>query len=380
MIDRRSLMAGGVGLAGGVALRPHQAFADKPTTYDDAVRSTWAPLRADGGPRELVRYATLAANSHNTQPWTFRISEDSITVKPDFGRRCQAVDPDDHHLFVSLGCAAENLVHAAAAAGLKASPALIENVVSIRLEPAPAKRSPLLEAIPIRQSTRAVYDGKPVANETLRLLEQAGTGDGVAVTIMTDQAKIASVTDFVIEGNSAQMRDPAFMNELKGWIRFNEADALATMDGLYSRASGNPSLPRWLSGILLRLVFTERSENDKYRAQIMSFVRSRGLCLGARRQVSLGWSGPGLPALRPAGDRTRAEMRLHQSAGRGGRDTRTIRGLSRYRRPSSRPRDAVRVRPRIAAVAPPSGPGRSQLGIRLQALWSFHEPAYWALS
>ncbi|MEO8318081.1 MAG: Tat pathway signal protein [Bradyrhizobium sp.] len=270
MMDRRVLMAGGAGLAGGITLKPHLAFADTPTSYDDAVRTTWAPLRADGGPKELVRYATLAANSHNTQPWMFRISEDSITIVADFDRRCPAVDPDDHHLFLSLGCAAENLVHAAAAFGLKASPALIENVVSIRLESAPAARSPLLEAIPIRQSTRAVYDGKPIANENLRLLEQAGTGDGVAVAIMTDKAKIASVADFVVEGNSAQMHDPAFMNELKSWMRFNDTDALATMDGLSSRSSGNPTVPRWLAGMLLRLVFTEPGENQKYRSQIMS--------------------------------------------------------------------------------------------------------------
>jgi hypothetical protein len=27
-------------------------------------------------------------------------------ILPDLSRRCPAVDPDDHHLFVSLGCAA----------------------------------------------------------------------------------------------------------------------------------------------------------------------------------------------------------------------------------------------------------------------------------
>jgi len=270
MIDRRILMAGGAGFAGATALTPHQAFADWPTTYDDAVRSVWAPLRVDGGPKELVRYATLAANSHNTQPWTFRISAGRIAIAPDFSRRCPAVDPDDHHLFVSLGCAAENLVHAAAAAGLKAVPELIDTIVSISLEPAPPTRSPLLEAIPIRQSTRAVYDGKPVANETLRLLEQAGMVDGVAVTIITDRTKIDSVADYVVEGNSAQMRDAAFMSELKGWLRFNDADALATMDGLFSRASGSPALPRWLVGPLLRWVFSERGENHKYLAQIRS--------------------------------------------------------------------------------------------------------------
>jgi len=54
---------------------------------------------------DLVRQAILAPSSHNTQCWRFRIAEKSITIAPDLTRRCPAVDPDDHHVFVSLGCA-----------------------------------------------------------------------------------------------------------------------------------------------------------------------------------------------------------------------------------------------------------------------------------
>jgi hypothetical protein len=68
--------------------------------------------RSAGRLRELVRYATLAASSHNTQPWKFAPRERSISIVPDLARRTPVVDPDDHHLYVSLGCAAENMVHA----------------------------------------------------------------------------------------------------------------------------------------------------------------------------------------------------------------------------------------------------------------------------
>ena len=270
MIDRRRLIAGGASLVGAAAFSPGLAFARSPMSYEDAIRSTYAPLRVDGGMSELVRYATLAANSHNTQAWRFTIGERRITIAPDLARRTPVVDPDDHHLFASLGCAAENLVHAAAAMGFRAAPAFEAGMVSISLEPAPRERSPLLDAIPRRQSTRAAYDGKPVANEALRLLEQAGTGNGVSALLVTDRARIAAVVDYVVEGNSAQMRDKAFMDELEAWMRFNETDAVAAMDGLFSRASGNPSLPAWLARMALRFAFTERGENDKYRAHIGS--------------------------------------------------------------------------------------------------------------
>lgn len=269
MIDRRRLIAGGAGLTMG-GLLPGRARAGTTVSYDEAVRSTWAPLRVDGGPGELVRYATLAANSHNTQPWKFTIAADRITIAPDFARRCPAVDPDDHHLFASLGCAAENLVHAAAAAGLQATPAVAPDAIEIMLGRAPPVTSALFEAIPRRQSTRAAYDGKPAASEALRLLEQAGTGAGVSVVLITDRSKIANIIDYVVEGNSAQMRDKAFMAELRAWMRFNEAHAVASMDGLFARSSGNPALPAWLARLLLPLVFTESGENDKYRAHIQS--------------------------------------------------------------------------------------------------------------
>jgi hypothetical protein len=270
MMDRREWLAGAAGFAGGMAISARMAAADPLTPYQSAVQSTWAPMQADPGRLELVRFATLAANSHNTQPWKFSIRNDSISIAPDYVRRCPIVDPDDHHLFASLGCAAENLMHAAAAVGLKSNPIFANDVVTLSFEKAEPVASPLFEAIPRRQSTRAVYDGKPVSSDDLRLLEQAGNDDGIAVIVITDRIRMATITEYVVRGNSTQMRDKAFMEELKAWMRFSEADAVATRDGLFSRASGNPSLPSWLARPLLNLVFNESRENAKYRAQIDS--------------------------------------------------------------------------------------------------------------
>ena len=36
------------------------------------------PLNPSGGSRDLIRYATLAASGHNTQPWQFRESAQAI--------------------------------------------------------------------------------------------------------------------------------------------------------------------------------------------------------------------------------------------------------------------------------------------------------------
>lgn len=268
VVDRRQFIATALGFSASAISGLPAAAATM--TYDGAVNTSRAPLQAAPRDRELVRFATLAANSHNTQPWTFSAHGNEIAIAPDFARRCPAVDPDDHHLFVSLGCAAENLILAASTLGWRANPVIDGDRIVIALEEAPPTNSALAGAIPVRQCTRAVFDGRPARPEILRQLENACREPNVAAILMTERAAIAKVTDYVLEGNSAQMRDKAFMRELVSWIRFNEADALATMDGLFSPASGNPSLPAWVARPLLRFFFTEGGENRKYREELDS--------------------------------------------------------------------------------------------------------------
>lgn len=85
--------------------------------YEASVAVTRAVLRQSPEFGEFVRYATLAPSGHNTQPWKFRAAGNRIDILPDVSRRTPVVDPDDHHLFVSIGCAAENLALACCARG-----------------------------------------------------------------------------------------------------------------------------------------------------------------------------------------------------------------------------------------------------------------------
>ncbi len=246
-------------------------------SYDAAVARTWklGPSKGlDGSAlqRELVRYATLAPSSHNTQCWRFGLQEQAIAILPDLSRRCPAVDPDDHHLFVSLGCAAENLAQAALAHGLALEPSFDAGSDSLRmvLAPTAAAPSPLFKAIPQRQSTRAEYDGKPLAADDLHLLERATAGGGVQLVLLTEKAALERTLEFVVEGNTAQMKDKAFVDELKAWIRFSSNDAVRLGDGLYAASSGNPTLPSWLGPLIFDFVFKPTSENDKYARQVRS--------------------------------------------------------------------------------------------------------------
>jgi len=219
--------------------------------------------------RELVRQATLAPSSHNTQCWRFHLGERAIAIAPDLARRCPVVDPDDHHLHVSLGCATENLVQAALAHGLHADARLGDDgAIAVDLAPTRALATPLFDAIAERQCTRGDYDGQPLSTGELRLLELAGSGQGVHVLLLTGRPAMEKVLDVVVAANTAQMDDPAFIAELKAWIRFGADEALRSGDGLFAGASGNPALPRWLGSRMMDLFFTARSENDRYARQL----------------------------------------------------------------------------------------------------------------
>jgi len=245
--------------------------------YEDAVRQQRRHTDLAGATtdhRALVRYATLAASSHNTQPWTFQLQPGRVSIRPDFQRRCPAVDPDDHHLFASLGCAAENLLLAAEAAGLRGHLAYDAPAtrLDVDLEAAPATRSARFEAIPQRHCSRVAYDGRPLGADELASLETAGHGDGVELLLITDERRREAVAEYVMAGNSLQFADRAWAQELQDWIRFSAAEAIRSGDGLYGPVMGSPSVPRWLGEIVMRVAFSSKRQN----ATDLRNIRSSG--------------------------------------------------------------------------------------------------------
>ncbi len=114
LVTTRRGLLGGAALAGAAALSWKYSVSDG--GYDAALAEMTRPLPAPADIVELLRYATLAANGHNTQPWRFRVGDHRVDILPDFSRRTPIVDPDDHHLYASLGCAAETLKHCRALA------------------------------------------------------------------------------------------------------------------------------------------------------------------------------------------------------------------------------------------------------------------------
>jgi hypothetical protein len=268
MPSRRSLLLAGGAVA--TAATGGHMLARGPD-HDTATAALWSardPARFEG----LVHYATLAANSHNAQAWRFRQTAAGVAILPDLGRALPIADPDDHHLYASLGCAAENLMLAAGMAGRSSALDFLPagaGRVEIALGQA-GSPDPLFDAILARQCTRSDHDGRAVPRSELAALETASRVAGAEALLITDPARIGQVLELILAANAVQVADPAFAAELKSWLRFNARAAIETGDGLFSAASGNPSLPTFLGRFMFDRFFTVAAENDRYARQVRS--------------------------------------------------------------------------------------------------------------
>ncbi len=242
------LAAAGVTAAAGYVLFEYTPWLD----YDQQADYSRRPFENDSAisarMRELVRYATLAASGHNTQPWKFTTKENDIEIHPDYARRLPVVDPNDRELWISLGCALENLLVAAYAAGYTCEVTMPDTAdfIHVRLTASTPQTSPLFSAIPIRQNTRSEYDGQRVKTTDLDQVQGLPLEPGVELHFVTNPTNLGTVLEYVNQGNLRQYADKQFLDELIDWLRFNKKEALASLDGLYLRAFGNPEVPRWL--------------------------------------------------------------------------------------------------------------------------------------
>jgi|SRR3989339_349459 len=231
--------------------------------------------------KEIIRLATLAPSGHNTQPWYFSVNKNVITILPDYSRSLPVVDPDDHALFISLGCALENLVIAAEQYGYRPDIKYsLEKEKSEKIEIELKKNddfrdNELFKAIPQRQATRQRFNGKPIPEKDLQTLNTASSQEGVIFKIFTEETEIEPLIEFVKEGNRIQFNNKQFVDELVSWIRFSKSDAERLRDGLRSAVIGAPSIPQWMGKVIMKF---SSPENEAKKCE-KSMKSSSGLML-----------------------------------------------------------------------------------------------------
>ena len=195
----------------------------------------------------MIEQATKAPSGHNTQPWLFHICEDSIEIHPDNRKTLHVVDRNRREMFVSLGCATENLCIAAGSIGYASKVNVSEEgIISIELHSVDNQKKTLLSGqITRRQTNRSIYNGKQIPEKVIRELLTLEKEEYIGIYCWQKQSiEFNKIRDYVLVGNKIQMSDSCFKNELKSWMRFNKRDEQQTLDGLSYAVFGAPNLPR----------------------------------------------------------------------------------------------------------------------------------------
>src|SRR5918994_511912 len=193
----------------------------------------------------LLRYAILAPSAKNSQPWAFSVQGNRIHLLADLSR-CQVIaDPDRRELYISLGCALENLLVAAEHFGFRHGVSYFpearqEELVATVIfapggVPSHARLGATLNAILRRRNDNSVFRSVPVP-EQLRLRLMACCVEADLRVHLTDDRHFRRWIDaLTLEADRIEFADPAFRRELGYWIGqgvFGEPPLMARLEKL----------------------------------------------------------------------------------------------------------------------------------------------------
>ncbi|WP_433306944.1 Acg family FMN-binding oxidoreductase [Actinoplanes sp. CA-030573] len=197
---------------------------------------------------EAARAAQHAPSVFNTQPWSWRITGDTMSLFADSSRRLTTVDKEGRLLYLSCGAALHHARVALAASGHAAAVSLLPDpaepalLATVRLtgtaEATEADRS-LFSAITRRHSDRRSFGDRPVPEDELTVLRRLVEEAGAYLHVVRPE----QVTDLAISAEvagNAERDDPAYREELDRWT--NRPDF--TGDGVPPATGVSPGLRR----------------------------------------------------------------------------------------------------------------------------------------
>jgi len=178
--------------------------------------------------RFLLGYAILAPSTRNTQPWRFAVEVNTVHLFADSRRGQPVSDPDGRELYISLGCALENLLVAAEYFGFRHEVRYFPErgnaklAASVAFAPgvtwSPARAGITLDAIVRRHNDNGTYRPLPVAEEVRGRLRACREEFELRLDLTDDHFFRRWVDELTLEADHLEFANPAFRNELGYWI------------------------------------------------------------------------------------------------------------------------------------------------------------------
>ena len=176
----------------------------------------------------LLQYAILAPSTKNTQPWRFSVGEDTIGIFADLSRWQPVADRGRRELYMSLGCALENLLVAIEDFGfghsVKYHPHSTNDELAATVTVHPGgdrsvyRTGLSLSSIAERRTHHGLYANEPVAAASRERLLHCCGDLGLRIDLTEDLAIQARVIELNLHANEMEFADPAFRKELGYWV------------------------------------------------------------------------------------------------------------------------------------------------------------------
>jgi nitroreductase len=175
----------------------------------------------------LARYAALAPSSHNSQPWEFSITDGAIEIQPATERWLRQADPDQREFYLSLGCALENLLTAAAHFGFQTrteTATTDDGGTSLRVhldsEEKPSQEDDnLFDAITLRRTYHKQFAPLPLDAKHTKLLRDLITEDSIHLVFL--EGATGPKKEFgkiMAKADESQFADREYRQELAEWF------------------------------------------------------------------------------------------------------------------------------------------------------------------
>jgi nitroreductase len=177
----------------------------------------------------LIRYAILAPSTKNSQPWRFVVEGNQVQLYAELGRGRQPIgDPENRELYISLGCALENLLVAAEHFGFhhgirylpeRSRPELAATIMfAAGVSASPERAGIPLKAMLARHNDNSVYRPLPVPEQLLLQLEASCVEPDLRVDLSSNGRFRNWIEELTAEADRLEFANPAFRKELAHWI------------------------------------------------------------------------------------------------------------------------------------------------------------------
>jgi len=185
---------------------------------------------------KIIEYGIKAPSGHNTQPWKFKIKENGIEIHPNLDKTLPVVDGNHRELYISLGCALENICVAASNFGYNSKTDILQKDsvynIEIKLQKTESlKADPLFSQIEKRQTNRSIFKSKIISTDTVATLQRIPINHSVSMFYFKKgEPEFETLSKYIYTGNEIFYNDKAFRKEVLTWMRFNKKDVLKQKD------------------------------------------------------------------------------------------------------------------------------------------------------